>query len=269
MLRGVPQTVFAGKLLGVLDIATKLPVEPLWDDDPAINERSLLDRLEAALPVDTLLLLDRGFFGFALFDRLQAAGNFFIMPDRETTRFDVVRTLPSSNGLRDQIIALGQYRSNPCRYPVRRIELTVAGKRYAYLTNVLDPERLSAIQIVDLYRRRWRIEEAFLLTKRLLGLSYLWTGAVNGIQLQVWTTWLLYAILVDLCDEIADLLDLPLDRISIEMVFRSLYFYVAAASRGEASDPAAYLANPAQASLGIAKRPRPPSAFDKALRALS
>jgi hypothetical protein len=31
-----------------------------------------------------------------------------------------------------------------------------------------------------LYRRRWQIEEAFLLTKRLLGLAYLWVGGSNG-----------------------------------------------------------------------------------------
>lgn len=27
----------------------------------------------------------------------------------------------------------------------------------------------------------WRIEDAFLLTKRLLGLSYLWVGGSNGV----------------------------------------------------------------------------------------
>jgi len=34
--------------------------------------------------------------------------------------------------------------------------------------------------VADLYRRRWRIEEAFHTVKRLLGLSYLWTGSING-----------------------------------------------------------------------------------------
>jgi IS4 transposase len=47
---------------------------------------------------------------------------------------------------------------------------------YRYLTNVLDPEKLSPQEICQFYRIRWRIEEAFLLTKRLLGLSYLWVG---------------------------------------------------------------------------------------------
>lgn len=56
-----------------------------------------------------------------------------------------------------------------------------------------------------------------MLTKRLLGLSYLWTGAVSGIQSQVWATRLLYALLVELADDIAH-------------------------ARGETDDPIAYLA---------------------------
>jgi IS4 transposase len=67
--------------------------------------------------------------------------------------------------------------------------------------------------VADLYRRRWRIEEAFYTVKRLLGLSYLWTGSINGVKLQVWATWLFYAVLVDLGDAVADELSLPFDRI--------------------------------------------------------
>lgn len=59
-----------------------------------------------------------------------------------------------------------------------------------------------------------------MLTKRLLGLSYLWTGEVSGIQSQVWATRLLYALLVELADDIAKVRNLPLARISLEMVFR-------------------------------------------------
>ncbi len=40
-------------------------------------------------------------------------------------------------------------------------------------------------------------EDAFNIVKRLLGLSYLWTGSINGIKLQIWATWLFYAVLVD------------------------------------------------------------------------
>jgi IS4 transposase len=56
--------------------------------------------------------------------------------------------------------------------------------------------------VADLYRKRWRIEQAFNTVKRLLGLSYLWTGSLNGIKLQIWATWLFYAVLIDLGDAV-------------------------------------------------------------------
>ena len=91
--------------------------------------------------------------------------------------------------------------------------------------------------------------------KRLLGLAYFWTGAQNGVEMQLWATWLLYAVLVDLSDAVADALQQPLARISLEMVYRSLYFFTQAYHRREASDVVIYLAANAD-WLGIVKRQR-------------
>ncbi len=68
-------------------------------------------------------------------------------------------------------------------YPMRQVSVLWGQTWYHYLTNVLDPQQLSPQQLYDLYRRRWKIEDAFLLTKRLLGLSYLWVGGTNGVQM--------------------------------------------------------------------------------------
>jgi len=56
------------------------------------------------------------------------------------------------------------------------------GAWYRYLTNVLEAPVLSARQVCELYRRRWRLEDAFALTKRLLDLAYVWTGSTNAVQ---------------------------------------------------------------------------------------
>ncbi len=42
------------------------------------------------------------------------------------------------------------------------------------------------------------------MVKRLLGLAYFWVGSANGVQFQLWATWLLYAVLVDLTDAVAE-----------------------------------------------------------------
>ena len=79
----------------------------------------------------------------------------------------------------------------------------------------------------------------------------------NRIKLQIWATWLFYAVLVDLGDAVADELSLPFDRISLEMVYRGLYYFHGASKRGEAQDPVKYFANPdIQKCLGIVKRKR-------------
>lgn len=256
LLREATGTVLGGKLEAVLDLATKLPVHLWLDDDATANDKRFLDRLKAVLPVDALLVMDRGFYAFDFFDWLTQTRRWFVTRARSLAALEVERVLLESPTARDRIVRLGRYRSNPCRHPVRLVEVQVHGTWRAYLTNVLDPQVLSAADVVDLYGRRWKIEEAFLLTKRLLGLSYLRAGAFNAVATQVWATWLLYAALVDLTDAVAEELDQPLDALSLEMVYRGLYHFTVAFQRGEATDPVAYLADPANADLGVVKRRR-------------
>jgi len=100
-----------------------------------------------------------------------------------------------------------------------------------------------------------RMEDGYNVVKRLLGLAYFWVGSTNGVQLQLWATWLFYAVLVDLTDAVAQELDQPFAALSLEMVYRSLYFFTGAYQRGEATDVVAYLAAEA-VDLGIVKRKR-------------
>ena len=129
---------------------------------------------------------------------------------------------------------------------------------HSYITSVLEPTVLPPYVVADLYRKRWRIEEAFNLVKRLLGLSYLWTGSVNGIKLQIWATWLFYAVLMDLGDAVADELALPVDRISLEMIYRGLYHFSVARQKGLTDEPIKYFAAPENRDLGVVKSIRKP-----------
>ena len=141
---------------------------------------------------------------------------------------------------------------------LRLIEVRSGNTWHSYLTSVLDPTLLPPYVVADLYRRRWRIEEAFNVVKRLLGLSYLWTGSLNGIKLQIWGTWLFYGVLVDLGDAIADEMSLPFESISLEMIYRGLYYFQVAHHKGLAADPVKYLAAEENRDLGIVKAQRKP-----------
>ena len=148
---------------------------------------------------------------------------------------------------------MGLYRSNPCRHPLRLVSVLWQGQWYRYLTNVLDPQVLTARQVCELYRRRWRIEDAFLVTKRVLDLAYLWKASANGIQLQLSATLLFYTVLLHVCQQVSQSLNEPLERISVEMVFRAFYHYSRALERGEAVEVVPYLVQHA-ALLGLVKR---------------
>jgi len=208
-----------------------------------------------SLRADDLLVIDMGLLDFDFFDRLTQRQVAFITRPRRNTRYQVVAVLQRSAAVHDQIVRLGSSAHSCCSQPMRLVEVRYRGQWYRYLTNVLEPERLPVEMVVALYRRRWRIEVAFLVVKRLLGLAYLWVGSENGIQLQVWATWLLYALLVDLADAVAGAADVVFDAISIEMVFRGLYHFTQAYHRGAASDPVRYLAQHAR-DLAILKRKR-------------
>jgi hypothetical protein len=254
LLRPEPGTVLGGTLEAVLDLATRLPVHLWLDPDPVGNDLRFLDRVKGVLGPGTLLVMDAAYWAFPFFDWLTDHGCGFVIRARTVRAEAVVRVLHESASVRDRVVRLGLYRSNPCAHPVRVVEVRVGQTWRPYLTNVLDPAVLAAADVVDLYGRRWKIEEAFLVTKRLLGLSYLWSGAYNGIALQVWCSWLLYAVLVDLADAVAEEKGLPLDAMSLEMTYRGLYHFTGAFRRGEAADPAAWLA--AQDGLGLVKRRR-------------
>jgi Transposase DDE domain len=142
---------------------------------------------------------------------------------------------------------------------VRLIEVRSSSTWHSYITSVLDPNILPPYVVADLYQKRWRIEEAFNTVKRLLGLSYLWTGSINGIKWQIWATWLFYAVLLDLGDAVADELALPADRISLEMIYRGLYHFSVAHQKGLTDNPIKYFAQSENRDLGIVKSPRKPN----------
>ena len=173
------------------------------------------------------------------------------------------RVLQCTRLVHDEVVWIG---SGADRQQVRLIRVLYQGLWYRYLTNALDPERLPVLYAAALYGQRWRIEDAFNLAKRLLGLAYFWVGSQNGVQLQLWATWILYTVLIDLTDEVADRLGQPLAALSVEMTYQAVFFYVEAYHAGEATDLVAYLAAKAQ-RLGVLKRQRkhdpPPSRFDR------
>ena len=242
----------AGKMMMMVEAFSRRPVAAWYTDNPKASDQQWNDELISKLPKGGLLIFDLGFFNFVWFDDFSETEKYFLTRWRKKTASKVIRTLSHSPSHRDEIVKLGVYRSNPCNYQLRRVSVLWGKTWHVYLTNVVDPQMLSTQQVCDLYAQRWRIEEAFLLTKRLLGLAYLWVGGRNGVQIQLYATWIFYAVLMELCTDVAVALRQPLERISVEMVFRSLYHYSRARQQGRATELIAYLVQFHQ-SFGLLK----------------
>jgi Transposase DDE domain len=243
-------------MMMVVDLFTHRPVASWYTPESTANDKQWLDELIDRLPSGGLLVFDLGFFKFPWFDQFTTSGKYFVTRQREKTSYTLQKVFSSGSHYRDEQIQMGQYRSSPCKHPVRMVSVLWGTTWYSYLTNVLDPTQLSAQQVCDLYRRRWRIEDAFALTKRLLGLAYVWVGDTNGVEIQVYATWIFYALINDLCADVAIAMNQPLELISLEMVFRSLYHFNNFQRRGEATDVIDFLVTHAQL-LGILKAKRP------------
>lgn len=252
LLREREGPALAGRMAGLLDVLAHVPRQLWLEEDSTAHDQSFWDRVLPTLPAGLLLLIDLGFVNYAHYDQLTAAGVWLLTRAKQNVRYEGIRVLQATGTLRDQVVWLGTAATR-CAYPMRLVEVCYQGQWYRYVTNVLDPAQLPAEYVVALYGHRWRIEEAFAVVKRLLGLAYLWTGGQNGLQVQVWASWILYVVLIDLRDAVAEELGRPADALSVEMVYRGLYHFTQAYHRGEATDPVAYLAAQAK-GLGIIKR---------------
>ena len=250
LLRDCEKHPLAGKMMAVLDLCSWLPRVIWFEQDAQASDQRFWPRILQAVPVGALLILDLGFTNFKMYAQMTTAT--FITRAKSNLCFQVKKVYLRTSQVEDLLVWIG---TGADRQLVRLVKVRYRGKWYRYLTNELDPSVLPALYVAALYRQRWRIEDAYNVVKRLLGLAYFWNGSQYGVQLQVWATWILYAVLVDLTDAVAEVLDRPFVDISMEMVYRSLYYFSQALRRGEATDPVAYLATNA-IWLGIIKRPR-------------
>ena len=214
VLREHEGLVLGGKMMVMVEAFSHRPLWQLYTEDAAANDKRFAVEILAALPVGGLLVFDLGFFSFLWFDDFTAQQKYFVTRLRAKTAYRTRQVLSEGPYYRDEIIQVGQYHSHPCQYPLRMVSVLWEGVWYRYLTNVLEPQVLSARQVCELYRRRWRIEDAFALTKRVLDLAYLWTGSANAVQLQIYATLIFYAVLLTICQQVAQVLGQPLERIS-------------------------------------------------------
>ncbi|MFJ9612227.1 IS4 family transposase [Kitasatospora sp. NPDC101176] len=127
----------------------------------SVGEQALSRRLFARLREGMLLLADRGFYGFELWQQARASGADLLWRVRANAALPVVRVLEDGSYL-STVHAEQDRKSRRNPVTVRVVEYTLArtgdATLYRLVTTVLDPEQAPAAELAALYAQRWEIE---------------------------------------------------------------------------------------------------------------
>lgn len=123
--------------------------------------REVIERLEPGM----LLIADRGFYGFLLWQQAAATGADLLWRMRSSQRLDPIEELPDGSFL-STVYEIRNFRRRGEGMVVRVIDYTIDDSRdnddsYRLITTILDPDTVSAEQLASAYAQRWEIESVF------------------------------------------------------------------------------------------------------------
>ena len=129
----------------------------------ATSEVELAQQLIGGLQPGMLLLADRGFYGFSLWQQATASGADLLWRMRSNQRLDPIEELADGSFL-SQVYEIRNFKRQGEGMVVRVIDYTLDDGRdndnsYRLITTILDPA-VSAEQLASAYAQRWEIESA-------------------------------------------------------------------------------------------------------------
>jgi len=182
-------------LCGLFHVATR----SLWSfahDVAKGSERALFALMLPCLPKNSLVLADAGFVGWNTMTALIDAGQHFVI--RAGANVKLLRELGHVKE-HDGIVYLWPARQQKKELPpivLRRVMVCDGkGRQMCLLTNVLNEERLSDQQIIELYKMRWHVEVSYRWLKESLhGRKMKSTSAQNARLEMDWTLMSLWTL---------------------------------------------------------------------------
>ena len=153
------------RVLGLVEcgthVVTAAEVAPYGHSEQAMAARLLPAKLEPGM----LVLADRNFFGFKLWQIACASGAKLAWRVKTDRKLPVQRLLPDGSYLSTIFDSDDKHRRNG--HSVRVIEYKLEGSAtptqdsYRLVTNILDPADAPALELAALYHERWEIEGVF------------------------------------------------------------------------------------------------------------
>lgn len=165
------------------------------------NDRARAPELCRSLRTGDVVLADRGYFSFSLFDDLDMRGITFVTRQRDNLAC-IVRSAKDVCGLKpgilsDEIVTLAKWKAR-VKYdkPFRRVRaiVDVCGqpREMVFVTNNLT---WSARTIAELYKSRWTIEILFKELKQTLQIQSFYGTNANAVRWQIWSALIVHLVM--------------------------------------------------------------------------
>jgi len=234
--RRTTRAVIPGSIEALYDVRRGLIRSLHFDPDGSRAEYAMAEEMLGDIPQGSLLVLDRLYATPTFIDTAQMCGLELLARYKGGIKRRDIRLLRRvrrpSLSIDDVLIELGTTRklgkANTPAGPVlvRYVEIKTVHKGAAHtlklITTVLDPERLRAEEMAELYGYRWTIERMFLTMKSTLHLERLYNSTPAAVGQQLYATALLYNALRLAQAELALKLEVEPERLSPEKLFPRL-----------------------------------------------
>jgi len=177
-----------------LDLKTAIP-EFIQITSASIHEVNILDNI--TFQPDSFYVLDRGYTAFDKLYNIHKAKAFFIIRAKDNLNFSRVTSAKSKKRtgvLCDQTIRLnGFYAKQDFPIRMRRIKFYDAenDRVLVFLSNNFE---LTATEIAQLYKHRWKIELFFKWIKQHLKIKSFWGRSENAVKIQIWIAIAVYVL---------------------------------------------------------------------------
>ena len=214
---GYPQV----RLVALLNVETRLVAGAAFGPYNT-GERPLARQLWSHVENRSLTILDRGFVEYASFVDIVNGGEdrHVLVRLTKNMRFEETEVLKDGSRLGFLTPCPKAKKSRP-DLPVRLTARVVhyqhaGGEPSRVLTTILDPDRVSAEELVRLYHDRWEIEIAFdELKTHLMGRrEALRSVKPEGVEQEVWGLLLLYNLVRQEMKQVAEQHEVPARRVS-------------------------------------------------------
>ena len=180
------RTKGAIKIHCLLDHDGYLPVFAHIDEGKS-DDRAVARMLD--LPKGSVIVIDRGYCDYQLFNRWTQAGVFFVSRLRSSASYVRVKSLPVPTGgpvLADHLVQFTAARGCPALPVWRRLSFWCQEKNeeIEIITNQLT---WAASTLMAVYKARWQIELFFKSLKQQLKIKTFVGTSPNAVQIQIWT----------------------------------------------------------------------------------